>query len=270
MISHIAPLQVVLERLGYADPAKGVFFFWDEVKDWPAGALELLVARGFLQPAQPMTSIECDGCEEKCIRPVVVYPAHEDKPGRAFVNCEQRDDMGRISVSFDRMKQWRGSVDSVCGFVAGCLELRRSDKRAVSVGLLEIGVAKGEKRSQMLCLQVNGVLDLVAGNNSVPLVGLIEHYDGGYSLDIVMIRQLVDAATTADNRYTPSNAKRESRKLDTQAMYVDWQKAYRELRKKHKDKSDTWCSQQIEKMNIAKGRDAGTIRKHMKLLGVTR
>jgi hypothetical protein len=39
-----------------------------------------------------------------------------------------------------------------------------------------------------------------------------------------MIRQLVDSATTADNRYTPTNARREVRKLDTQAMYESWQK----------------------------------------------
>ena len=47
-----------------------------------------------------------------------------------------------------------------------------------------------------------------------------------------MIRRLVDAATTADNRYTPSNARREARKLDTQAMYESWQKEYRELQTK--------------------------------------
>ncbi len=80
-----------------------------------------------------------------------------------------------------------------------------------------------------------------------------------------MIRQLADSVTTADNRYTPSNAKREVRKLDTQAMYESWQKEYRELKKKHPNMSDTWYSGKIAKMDIAYGRSVETIRKNMKL-----
>ena len=265
VINHVNPLLVVLERLGSADPAKGAFFFWDEVNNWPSGTLDILVTSGLLQQAQPMTSIECDGCVERCNnKPVVVYPVHEGKPGRAFIVCDELEDMGRIKVSFDRMRQWRCSTDAVCGFVATSLGLRRSDKRAASNDLWEIGIATGGKRSQMLCLKADGVLSLVAGGNALPLAELISYDNSTYSLDGAMIRQLVDAATTSDNRYTPSNAKREARKVDTQAMYVSWQKKYQALKKKRPNMSDVWFSQQIAKMPIAKGRDASTIKKNMK------
>ena len=265
MLNHVKPLLIVLERLGYADLSKGAFFFWNEVKDWPSGTLDILVTSGLLQQAQPMTTIECDGCEERCSnKPVVVYPAQEEKPGRAFIVCDELEDMGRIMVNFDRMRQWRCSTDAVCRFVATSLGLRRSDKRAASNDLWEIGIATGEKRSQMLCLKAEGVLSLVAGGNALPLAELISYDNSAYSLDGAMIRQLVDAATTADNRYTPSNAKREVRKLDTQDMYVSWQKEYRALKKKHPNMSDVWYSQQIAKMPIAKARDACTIKKNMK------
>jgi len=79
-----------------------------------------------------------------------------------------------------------------------------------------------------------------------------------------MIRQQVDAATTADNRYTPTTARREARKLDTQAMYESWRKEYRALKKSRPKMSDVWYSRQIAKLEIAEGRDADTIRKHMK------
>ncbi len=79
-----------------------------------------------------------------------------------------------------------------------------------------------------------------------------------------MICLLVDAATTADNRYTPSNAKRETRKLDTQAMYESWKKAYRNLKKTRPNMSGIWFSRKIAKMDIAHGRNAETIRKQMK------
>ena len=265
VMGYTDPLQVVLDRTGHADPVTGAFFFWDEVKLWPSASFDSLVASGLLQPAQPMTSFECDGCEENCTNmPVVVYPALEDKPGRAFINCVERDDIGRIRVNFDRLRQWRCTAEAVCFFVATSLGLHRSNKRRhASADFLEIGMATGHKRSQMLCLQTGGELMLVAGDNKVALAEFIAFEKDAYSLDGSMIRLLVDAASTADNRHTPSNAKRESRKLDTQAMYKDWQKAYRDLRKKHKDKSVTWCSQQIFKMPIAKGRSADTIKKNM-------
>jgi hypothetical protein len=79
-----------------------------------------------------------------------------------------------------------------------------------------------------------------------------------------MIRLQVDAATTADSRYTPTNARREASKLDTQAMYASWRKAYRGLKRSHPKMSDVWYSRQIAKLDIAEGRNAGTIKKNMK------
>lgn len=70
--------------------------------------------------------------------------------------------------------------------------------------------------------------------------------------------------TKANKPYTPSNAKREARKLDTQAMYASWQKAYRDLKKIHRNKSDVWYSTHISRTPISKDRNASTIKKHMK------
>jgi hypothetical protein len=130
--------------------------------------------------------------------------------------------------------------------------------------LLNIGIASSGKRRQMVCLKTDSDLALVVGTGAVPLSELVGFRDGEYSLAATAIRELVDSATTADHRYTPSNAKRAARKLETQARYERWQKAYRSLRKQRPDKTDVWYSQQIAKQVIAAGRDAETIRKHMK------
>ena len=45
---------------------------------------------------------------------------------------------------------------------------------------------------------------LVAANTAVPLADLVDFDDGAYALDTDAIRHLVDSATTADPRYTPS------------------------------------------------------------------
>jgi len=182
----------------------------------------------------------------------------------SFIVCDKRSDINRVPVAAEGLMQWRCDADSVCGFVAASLGLRRSDQRPADADVLNIGIASGDKHSQMLSLRADGELALVAGNNAMPLTELIDYRNGEYSLHAVMIQQLVDSATTADNRYTPSNAKREARKLDTQAVYESWRKAYRGLKKTRRGMSDVWYSQQIAKTDIANGRDAETIRKHMK------
>ncbi|OLP05880.1 hypothetical protein [Rhodoferax antarcticus] len=63
---------------------------------------------------------------------------------------------------------------------------------------------------------------------------------------------------------TGSTVRRDARKLTTQSMYKEWQKAYRAVAKERPAMSDVWYSRQIAKLPIAKNRDAETIRKYMK------
>lgn len=262
----MTPQAALIELLGRVGANQGtaVLINDDELSLWPGTAVAAMKAQKLLAKARPASSAICPGCERDCVMPVHVLPAGGNRAARAFISCDKRDDVSRVPVPTERLTQWQCNTNGVCEFVADSLGLRRSDQRSDSAGLWNIGIATGNKRSQLLCLQADGVLVLVAGNNVLPLAELIDHHDGAYLLDGAMIRQLVDAATTADNRYTPSNAKREARKLDTQAMYADWQKAYRALVKTRRNMSDVWYSQQIAKMDIALGRDAGTIKKNMK------
>lgn len=74
----------------------------------------------------------------------------------------------------------------------------------------------------------------------------------------------MDTAITGDSRYTPSIARREVRKLETQALHESWQKGYRALNKRRPGMSDMWYSREIAKMEIAQGCSGETIRKHLK------
>ena len=264
----MTPQAALIELLGRVGASQGaaVLVNDDELSQWPSAAVAALKTQRLLAKARNANSAICPGCERDCVMPVHVITAEGKRPARAFIACDKRSDISRVPITLTSLTQWQCSAEAVCGFVAATLGLRRSDEQSALAALWNIGIATGDKRSQMLCLQANSALALVAGNNSMALVEMVEYHDGAYSLDGAMVRQLVDTATTADSRYTPSNAKREARKLDTQAMYAEWQKAYRDLYKKHKHKnmSDVWYSQQIAKMDIAKGRDASTIRKHMK------
>jgi len=261
----MTPQATLIELLGRVGASQGaaVLVNDDELSLWPSAAVAAMKTQRLLTKARPASSAICPGCERDCVMPVHVLSAEGKRPARAFIACDKRGDTSRVPVPLTSLTQWQCGVDAVCGFVAATLGLRRSDKQATSANLFEIGIATGDKRSQMLCLQADGVLALVVGSNPLPLVELVEYHDGAYSLDGAMIRKLVDAATTADNRHTPSNAKREASKLDTQAMYASWQKEYRALKKKRPKMSDVWYSKQIEKMDIANGRNFSTIKKHI-------
>ncbi len=258
-----AALIELLERVG-ASQGNAVLVNDEDLTQWSMAAVAAMKTQGLLTKTKPASSVICPGCERDCVMPVHIIPAKENSAARAFISCDKRSDISRVPVSFEKLNQWQCTTDFVCEFIATCLGLRRSNQLTDNSSFRNIGIAKGIKRSQILGVEADGVLSLIAGNNRLPLVELIEYHDGTYSLDDAMIRQLADTVTTADNRYTPSNAKREARKLDTSAMYESWQKEFRKLKKKRSNMSDIWYSQQIAKMEIANGRSAETIRKNMK------
>jgi hypothetical protein len=198
--------------------------------------------------------------------PVQTVTRPNAPPSTSFVVCDKRSDVNRVPIPAARLALWRCDAQAVCGFVAACLGLQQTTVVPSENGLLPIGIARGNKRTQMLCLRVvQGRVTLVAGADGLPLADVIGFEEGRFTLDRSVIRQMVDAATTADPRHTPSTAKREARKIDTQAMYASWQKAYRALLKNSPGHTDVWYSQQIakdQKLNPL-GRDAGTIKKKM-------
>ena len=261
----MTPQDALIDLLGRVGSGQGAAILINEnqLSQWPSAAVAALKSQRLIAKTRPASSAICPGCERECVMPVHILPNTTRAPD-AFIVCDKRSDINRVPISADRLTQWQCSADAVAGFVADCLGVRRSDQQPTTDELLNIGIATGGKRSQMLCLRASDELALVAGNIALPLADVIGFRDGAYSLDADTIRKLVDAAPKADPRYTPSNAKREARKLDTQAMYAEWQKAYKTLCKQRRDMSDVWYSKQIEKMPIAKGRDFSTIKKNMK------
>ena len=259
------PLEALLELLERVEANRGaaVLVSDEELNRWPAEAVRGLKANKLLVRASPAGTAVCPGCERECTMPVHTVTDGAGKAG-AFVVCDQRDDVNRVAVPAERLRQWRCGVEAVGGFVAQRLGLRPESQRKVEAGLWELGLVRGKKRSQVICLRVNGALELVAGNNAVPLAEVVRNGNEGYSVDGAAIQQLVDTATTGDSRYTPSNARREARKLKTQALYESWQKAYRALKQRRPELSDVGRSKVIAGMKIAQERDAETIRKHMK------
>jgi len=166
----MTPQAALIELLGRVGASQGaaVLINDDELSQWPSAAVAAMKSQRLIAKARPASSAICSGCERDCVMPVHTLPA---KTGASvlFIVCDKRNDINRVPVLPKQLTQWQCSADLVCGFVAASLGLRRSDKQRASADLWEIGIATGDKRSQMLCLQVNGALVLVARSNPVPL-----------------------------------------------------------------------------------------------------
>jgi len=261
----MTPLETLLElldRVGASRDAAGLVSE-EELSRWPAEAVRGLKAQKLLARASPAVSVVCPGCEQECVMPVHTVSAGKGKAA-SFVVCDKRDDINRVEVPAARMRQWRCGAEAVGAFVSKSLSLRPESQQKAGTGLWELGVTMGKKRSQMVCLRANEVLELVVGQNAVPMAELVRFGADSYSVNCEKIRQLVDMATTGDSRYTPSNARSEARKLETQALHERWRKERRTLKQRRSGMSDKWYSQQIAKTDAAEGRSAETIRKHLK------
>jgi hypothetical protein len=260
----MTPESALIELLGRLGARLGesVTVSSDELSHWPAAAVSALKSQGLLLKARPAKSVVCPGCEQECSMPVNTL-ARTNAPASSFVVCDKRSDINRVPIPTARLALWRCDAQTVCGFVASSLGLQPSTVQAIEAGLLPIGMVRGNKRNQMLCLRHHGHLSLVVGADTLPMADVVGFEGGSFTLDHAVILRMVDAATTADSRHTPSTAKREARKIDTQTMYANWQKAYRASRKNHPNKSDVWHSQQIAKTPIAQGRNPSTIKKNM-------
>jgi len=256
--------DALIDLLARVDAQAGgaVYVTGEEMALWPAAATAAMRSQKLLTKARPAVTALCPGCERQCVMPIHTL-TRPDGAAASFVVCDKRSDTNRVAIAPAGLERWRCDADAVSRFVAESLGVRLSEQLPVDGGPRPIGMARGKKRSQMLTMRLQAGLALVVGDQAIALVDLVDFQDGRYRVDAVMVCQMVDAATTADPRHTPSTVKREAGKLDTQARYASWQKAYKALRKKSPGKSDVWYSQQIAKTPIAQGRDASTIKKHM-------
>jgi hypothetical protein len=256
-------LRELLERVG-ANNGAPILVSEAELNGWPENAVRAIKKAGLLAPASLASIVVCPGCEQQCHMPVHVRPNGTGKAA-VFIVCDKREDTSRVPMAAELLSQWRCGVAAVGTFVALSLGLRADERRKPNAGLLELGLVTGKKRSQMVCLRTDKMLlELVAGQNAVPLVELVRFGTDGYYLDLEVVRKLVDVASTGDPRYTPGIARREARKLKTQSLHESWRKEYRKLKQRRPEMSDVWHSQQIARTESAHGRSAETIRKHMK------
>jgi len=85
----------------------------DETKDWPRGKLDELIKMGVLAEIQHAKGLVCSECEEGCfIEPNIRTNPDTGTATGVFV-CPRREDIGRIEVDLNRLRQWKISGEKL-------------------------------------------------------------------------------------------------------------------------------------------------------------
>jgi hypothetical protein len=174
--------------------------------------------------------------------------------------------MGRVKIPISRLRQWQITEAQVALWLSGALGLNGKPERDQASGVFRLGSLQGKQRVGSLEFATAESVCLKTSGHSLPLSEVVNFEGDHPRIDRSAILELVDLPPVSESadRYLPSTARREVRKQETQAIRECWQKAYRALKRKHRDKSKVWCSQQIAKTDNPQGRNAETIRKHLK------
>jgi hypothetical protein len=259
--------DVLLELLGHLRAqGQSAVIGWDKMQLWPDDALEHLLVLGLLVKTASAQSIECLACENHCFVDVMTTAHVDGALPRAFIVCGDaimQSQMGRVSIPLPRLQQWQMSVKHLAQVTAELLGFKDKIQFTANSAVIKLGMLKGAKGRRWVNL-VSGDLSLEINQQRLPIAELL-YFDGQ---QLVIDRDHIDILLNSEpiaigKQYTPSTTQRETSKLKTQAMYQDWQDAYLSLKAKYPSKSNTWYAEKIRKMDIAKGRDADTIRKHM-------
>lgn len=194
------PLEVVLNRLGWRDPAKAVCFHWDEVRHWQEGALDALLASGIVKPAEPLTTVSCNSCDEDCHAvEVQTFPAQNGQPARPVIRCA----MGIVKVDIRRLAQWKAMSAWLADGLVKLLGLRQSGINPIDARQWELGIFKGKKERCTITMRVEKGVALLIAANTVPLLDVLTLTENVLVLDKEALAYWVDKSNAESNAEHP-------------------------------------------------------------------
>lgn len=200
----------LLDRLAAAG-GDAVLLNEDELARWPATLVAAMSSQGLLTRAAPAAAAECPGCEEACVRPVHVLAAPEGPA--AFVVCDARDDVNRVTVLSGRLGQWQASGTSLAGLLSGLLGLPSPACSDFGSLRWQVGVLRGSKHSSHIVLGAENGLSLSLAGYSVPVAEVLMLKGKALAVDKRRLAALVDQPAAGGGE-VESAAQRQKRLLD--------------------------------------------------------
>lgn len=211
-----AALVELLERVG-ARHGAGVAVSNHELREWPSATVEAMKSQGLLTKARPATSAVCPGCERECVMPAHVLTDKAREP-TAFIVCDKRSDINRVSVPVSQLEQWQASGDSIAALLSGLLGLHLPGTRGTDAARWEVGMLKGTKHSSNLVLVAGGKLALSLAGHSIPLVDVLTLEGNAFKVDRRALTRLADQPVAGAGDTESARNRRERIKKRVQTL----------------------------------------------------
>ncbi|HUY82742.1 MAG TPA: hypothetical protein VMU92_13535 [Acidobacteriaceae bacterium] len=223
----MTPLEALLELLGRVGANNGaaVLVNEEELDYWPVTASRAMKSHKLLVKASPATSVVCPGCEQECVMPVHIR-THETRGPASFIVCDKRDDINRVAVPAERLRQWRCNAHAIADLIAGLLGSRRPDSGDTSAVRWEVGMFKGRKHSSHIVLLTEGRLTLCVAGHSIALADVLTLGDNSFRLDKQTLIRLVDKPVAGAGDVESAAQRRERLKKRVQAEKAKGNKAF--------------------------------------------
>jgi len=87
----------------------------DEITEWPNGKLDELIKMGVLVEVEHAKGLVCRECEEGCFIEPNIRTNPDTGTATGVFGCTRREDIGRIEVDLNRLRQWRISAEKLSG-----------------------------------------------------------------------------------------------------------------------------------------------------------
>ncbi len=206
--------DVLLELVQRLGSGRDTTIAWEQVREWPKGAIEVFQEAGWLKPSVAASAVECPGCEQNCFMPVHVLSSQNLQPARAYVACDKRDDIGRVTISMPRLRQWQITESQVARWLSESLGLKGKPDQDKTSGVFALGSFQGKKRLGALEFEIAESACLKSSGHSLPLLQIVSVKRNQLSIDRGAVVDLVDLPPALESKGgdEPSTARSKARR----------------------------------------------------------
>lgn len=154
-----------------------------DLREWAPGVFDALQAARFVVRARPALHLVCPGCEQQCVKGLEVFPAEGARPARAYIFCDEPEDLGRIEIPLPDLDQWRTTGAIFADAISQLLKLPTpptmdGDSLRWLLGPLPRAANRGA-----LVLSIEHAGSLTLAEVSVPLAQVVTFGNGGWQVD---------------------------------------------------------------------------------------
>jgi hypothetical protein len=203
----------LVERLEASHPESATFYA-DETDEWPEGIVPSLIKSGLLQETRRATALVCDGCNWSCDKPVIVRKLAVSGRTRAFIQCDEEPNLGRIQVPMERLRGYRLVLQMLDRFIQKAIAALGGPAACRSASS-HLGLIKGRYGMRPIAIFIkDGRLTLSVGQQGKPLAELLLWSDGKVKLDLAALRRLAnrkETTTKSADRYSPNRKEQRAR-----------------------------------------------------------